>query len=140
MDADGQHDPADLPQLVDPIVSGTADYVQGSRYLGTYDDAGSIRDVGIRVFNHVIRAMTGEKITDCTNGYRAIKADKLALLRLEEDRFPTSEIIIEASRRGLRMQEVAVHVHSRSHGTSKKPGRLGYPIGYLRTALRTWLR
>jgi len=140
MDADGQHQTDDLVSLVKPIVAGEADYVQGSRFLGQYDDAGGVREVGIRFFNRVINILGGIHITDCTNGYRAIRAERLALLRLEEDRFSAPEILMEAAANGLRILEVPVHIRSRAFGESKKPRGIGYPIGFLRTIVAVWLR
>jgi glycosyltransferase involved in cell wall biosynthesis len=140
MDADGQHRPEDLPQLLAPIVADDADYVQGSRYLGSYDDAGGARDLGIRGFTRLINVTSGAGITDCTNGFRAIRGDALARLQLEEPRFSAAELIMESARQGLRMQEVSVHIQSRSHGESKKPRRLRYPLGYLGVIVRTWRR
>lgn len=140
MDADGQHRPEDLPRLLEPVLTGQADYVQGSRYLGEYDDSGGARDAGIRFFTTVINATSGAGITDCTNGFRAIRGEDLARLRLEEPRFSAAELIMESARQGLRIQEVPVHIQTRSHGESKKPRRLGYPIGYLATIVRTWRR
>jgi glycosyltransferase involved in cell wall biosynthesis len=140
MDADGQHRADELHRLVEPILAGEADYVQGSRYMGTYDDAGGIRDAGIRLFTAIVNGLTGAGITDCTNGFRALRADDLARLRLEEPQFSAAEMIVESATHGLRILEVPVHVQSRSHGASKKPRRLGYPIGYLSTVVRTWRR
>ncbi|MGC4112034.1 MAG: glycosyltransferase family 2 protein [Nocardioides sp.] len=140
MDADGQHDPAELPSLVGPVVSGEADYVQGSRFLGRYDDAGGARDLGIRGFTLLIRLLTWTRITDCTNGYRAIDAAGLARMRLVEDRFSAAEILIQAAGQGLRVKEVPVHIRSREIGTSKKPRGLGYALGYCGTIFRSWAR
>ena len=47
---------------------------------------------------------------------------------------------MESARCGLRIREVSVHIQSRSHGESKKPRRLGYPLGYLGAIIRTWRR
>lgn len=140
MDADGQHDPAELERLVGPIVRDEADYVQGSRFLGQYDDAGSVRHAGIRVLTMVVNTLARLSITDCTNGYRAIAGSALAALRLEEDKFSAAEILIEVGARKLRLQEVPVHVRHRSHGESKKPARMAYPLGYLHVAIRAWAR
>ena len=140
MDADGQHRPDQLKLLMAPLISGEADYVQGSRFLGDYDDSGGIRDYGIRFFTKVINVLGNTNITDCTNGFRAIRAEKLALLDLREDRFNGPEIIMESAMKGLRMVEVPVHIRSRTHGESKKPPRLGYPLGFLATILKVWLR
>ncbi|HEY2879841.1 glycosyltransferase family 2 protein [Nocardioides sp.] len=140
MDADGQHDPSELPALVGPIVAGDADYVQGSRFLGTYDDAGGARDLGIRGFTQLIRLLTGTEITDCTNGFRAIDGAALRRMRLVEDRFSASEILIQAAGLGLRIREVPVHIRSREVGTSKKPRGLRYASGFLGAIIRSWAR
>ena len=140
MDADGQHDAADLAALVGPVVEGSADYVQGSRFLGRYDDAGSARDVGIRGFTALINALSGTSVTDCTNGYRAVRASGLARTRLVEGRFSAAEIIIEAAACRLRILEVPVHIRRRAVGESRKPRGLGYPVGFLGAILRSWAR
>jgi glycosyltransferase involved in cell wall biosynthesis len=140
MDADGQHDPAELPGLVGPVVAGEVDYVQGSRFLGTYDDAGGARDLGIRGFTRLIRLLTGTSITDCTNGYRALNSAGLSRLQLVEDRFSASEILIQAAGHGLRIREVPVHIRSREVGSSKKPRGLRYATGFLGAIVRSWAR
>src|SRR5262249_26549599 len=104
MDADGQHRPDEMEKLVKPIVADEADFVQGSRFLGRYDDAGGRREIGIRWFTRVVNLLSGAGITDCTNGYRAIRSDRLATLRLQEDRFSAPELIMEAARHGLRIK------------------------------------
>jgi glycosyltransferase involved in cell wall biosynthesis len=140
MDADGQHNPAEIESLVRPVVDDLADYVQGSRFLGQYDDAGGARHAGIKGFTTLINLVSGAGITDCTNGFRAVRASSLATMRLVEDRFSASEIIIQASARGLRMREVPVHIRSRAAGESRKPRGLGYPLGYGATIGRSAVR
>jgi glycosyltransferase involved in cell wall biosynthesis len=140
MDADGQHDPAELPALVEPVVAGEADYVQGSRFLGRYDDAGGARDLGIRGFTRLIRALTRAEITDCTNGFRAIDGAAIGRLQLVEDRFSAPEFLIQAAGRRLRIREVPVHIRSRELGASKKPRGLRYAIGFLGAIVRSWAR
>ena len=140
MDADGQHDPSGLTVLVSPVVAGEADYVQGSRFLGEYDDATGARHAGIKFFTALINGVAGTTITDCTNGFRAIAAPGLTRMRLVEDRFSASEIIIEAAARNLRMLEVPVHIRSRESGESKKPRGVRYPLGYLGVILRASVR
>ena len=140
MDADGQHDPDDLPSLVGPVVRDEADYVQGSRFLGEYDDAHSARHVGIKIFTWLLNVVARLRITDCTNGFRAVKAAELHRLTLVEDRFSASEILIQAAVHGLRVREVPVHIRAREVGESRKPKGLAYPLGYLRVVGRSWLR
>jgi hypothetical protein len=140
MDADGQHRPEDLERLVGPVIRGEADYVMGSRFLGEYEDRGSLRHVGIVLFTGLVNLLSGVRLTDCTNGFRAIRATELAKLELQEDRFSAPELIMEAARKGLRIQEVHVVVKRRAAGASRKPPRLRYPLGFLRTIVQTWLR
>ena len=105
MDAECQHHADQLELLISPIVAGEADHVQGSRLLSEYADSGSIRSLGIRIFTRLINPLSRTRITDCANGFRAIRADKLALLDLREDRCNGPEIIMEAAMGGLRMME-----------------------------------
>jgi glycosyltransferase involved in cell wall biosynthesis len=140
MDADGQHDPSELPHLLSPVMCGEADYVQGSRFLGEYHDARGARHAGIVGFTWLINAMAGTDISDCTNGFRAISGDALRQMRLVEDRFSAAEIIMEASAIGLRIHEVPVSIRSRSAGESRKPGGVRYPLGFLGVVLRSWAR
>ena len=140
MDADGQHDPSAIAGLVEPVLADEVDYVQGSRFLGRYDDAGGMRHAGIKGFTRLINVLASTQVTDCTNGYRAIRGSGLARMRLVEDRFSASEIIIEAAASGLRMREVPVHIRSRDVGESRKPRGLAYPSGYLAAILRSWAR
>jgi hypothetical protein len=140
MDADGQHRPEDLEQLVLPVIQGEADYVTGSRFLGDYEDQGGWRHLGIILFTWLINLLGGVKITDCTNGFRAISASALSKLQLKEDRFSAPELIMETAKKGLRIREVPVTIASRAAGESKKPRRLGYPFGFLRTIVQVWFR
>jgi len=140
MDADGQHRVEDMEKLLLPVVSDQADYVMGSRFLGEYEDKGGFRHMGIVLFTHLINLLGRVHITDCTNGYRAIRADGLSRLQLREDRFNAPELIMEAAKKGLRIEEVAVTIARRASGESKKPPRLAYPLGFLRTIVQTWLR
>lgn len=140
MDADGQHKVEDIPRLVKPIIDNEADYVMGSRFLGEYEDSGGWRHKGIIFFTYLINLLSRLHITDCTNGFRAIRGRSLAQLELREDKFNAPELIMEAARKGLRIKEVPVIIKSRTAGTSKKPPRLGYPLGFLRTIVQTWLR
>ena len=140
MDADGQHDPDQLSALVAPIVSGNADYVQGSRFLGAYDDAGGARHAGIVGLTRLVNVIAGTEITDCANGFRAIRGSALAQMRLVEGRFSASEILVQARASELRMLEIPAHVRSRTTGDSRKPGGLRYPLGYLRVLLVSWAR
>ena len=140
MDADGQHRPEELEKIVYPIISDEADYVMGSRFLGEYEESGGARHFGIVFFSALISLLTGVKITDCTNGFRAIRTSGLAQMKLYESRFSAPELIITAANRGLRIKEVPVTILSRYEGESKKPRRWRYPLGFLIAIFKAWLR
>ena len=140
MDADGQHQPEEIERLIAPIVEGTADLVVGSRFLGHYEERGSIRHAGVVLFSWLVSSLVGTKVTDCTNGFRALRVDDLQKLNLQEEQFHTTELILEAAKKKLRYKEVPVSVFKRAIGESKKPKRLRYPLGVLRVIIQTWLR
>lgn len=140
VDADGQHPVDRLADLVAPIVDDEADYVVGSRYLGTDGtDNGLGRRAGIRVFTALINLITGRSITDCTSGFRAIRGDRLDEFTLTEERFSAPELLIEAHKNGLRIVEIPVTIGQRAGGETKKPG-LRYAFGLARTIVATWIR
>lgn len=140
LDADGQHDPAELPLLVEPILRGEADMVQGSRVLGTFEKESRVRHLGVLVLSWLATVMTGTRITDVSNGYRAIRAETLQKLILRQDQFWTSEVIIEALRHRATIKEVPITVRARASGETKKPRPFKYGWNFLKVMVKTWLR
>lgn len=140
MDADGQHRAAELPRLVEPIVRGEAEVVNGSRVLGAADPSHTARRLGITLFAWLLSVLTTRRVTDPACGYRAVRTEALRGLEFHQDQFHNSEFILEASKRKLRMQEVPVTVASRLSGTSKKPPHFRYGLGFANALLRAWLR
>lgn len=139
LDADGQYDPLELPQLIQPIVDGEADVVHGSRMLGQYHKPLFGRSQGIRVFARLTSIMARSRITDPASGFRAFSADSLLRLRFRERQFHASEVTVAAAKQGLRVKEVPCTFRERSHGETKKPGLFKYGLGYARSLVRTWL-
>ena len=140
MDGDGQHPAAELRRLVAPIINNEADYVMGSRHKGSdYSGNSAVRRVGIRTFTWLINRLTRSSITDCTNGFRAIRGSELSKLTLSEERFSAPELIIEARKNKLRLKEIPITIEERDAGETKKP-QLGYAFGLARTILMTWIR
>jgi hypothetical protein len=140
LDADGQYKPDEIERLVKPIIEDKADFVLGSRFMGYYEEAGSVRHVGVVFFSKLISLLTGVKVSDCTNGFRAIRVSELHKLNLREDRFNANEIILEALKNRLRFEQVPVTMLSRAAGETKKPPKLAYPLGVFRVIIQTWLR
>ena len=140
MDADGQHDPAQLPVLVAPILEDRADFVVGSRRLGDYEADSAARNAGIAVYTRLLNALGGTDVSDVANGYRAIRSSMLPALAFTEDQFHNPELLLGAARAGFRVAEVPVKIRRRSAGSSKKGGSLRFGLGFLRVMLKTWLR
>ncbi|SEP93497.1 glycosyltransferase family 2 protein [Natrinema salaciae] len=140
MDGDGQHPAAELERLVSPVIDNEADYVMGSRYKGEdHSNNGLVRENGIVAFTRLINLLTDSDITDCTNGFRAIRASRLEEMQLTEERFSAPELIIEAKKNGLRIREIPIKIEERQAGETKKP-QLKYAIGLTRAVLTTWIR
>lgn len=140
LDADGQHLPAEMPDLVKPVLEGQVDVAHGSRVLGHADKNHFARELGIVFFNRMVSLITRTHVTDCSNGYRAVRTSVLPQLVLKQEQFHTSEFMIEAIKRGIPAREVPVTVEQRLHGSSKKPAVLRYGVGFANAIMRTWLR
>jgi hypothetical protein len=140
LDADGQHDPKEMEHLVEPMLRGDAEMVQGSRILGTFEADSRIRSWGVVFFARVLSALSRTKITDPSTGYRAMTTDTLRRLDLRQDQFYVSEMILDAARKGFRVAEVPITIGARTFGASKKPTTLRYAWGFSRAIFKTWLR
>jgi hypothetical protein len=140
LDADGQHVPEEIPNLVKPIVEDEADFVNGSRALGQFEVESRIRMLGVFLFNWLVSLLMFTRITDCSNAFRAIRADTLRKLTLRQDQFHTSELLIEALKKGARVKEVPITILKRQSGMTKKPPSLRYGWGFAKAILSTWLR
>jgi len=140
LDADGQHRPEEMERLVKPILDGEVDMAHGSRVLGDADPNTRSRELGIIFFNRVVSLITRTKVSDCSNGYRAVRTTVLPSLVLRQEQFHTSEFMIEAIKRGIPAEEVPVTVDRRLSGHSKKPAVVRYGLGFTNAIVRTWLR
>jgi Glycosyl transferase family 2 len=140
LDADGQHLPSEMERLVKPVLDREVDVAHGSRVLGEADRNAFARELGIVFFNRLVSLITGTKVSDCSNGYRAVRATVLPQLVLRQEQFHTSEFMIEAIKRGIPAKEVPVTVAKRLHGHSKKPAVVRYGLGFANAIVRTWLR
>ncbi|MBC7811092.1 MAG: glycosyltransferase family 2 protein [Burkholderiales bacterium] len=128
-DGDGQHNPAEIPLLLDELLKGEADVVIGSRYI---EDRGyvtpKLRRFGIVILANIISKLTGENITDPTSGFRASNRRALSLCaRLYPHDYPEPEAVVMLHRAGLRIREIPVTMNPRYGGQSSiTPLRSGY--------------
>ncbi len=140
LDADGQNDPGELPELLEPVVNDEADFVVASRRLGVDETTDSLRQAGVVFFARIINTLIGENLTDTSNGFRALRIEVLDSVKLEQDQYQTAELIISAAARGWRFAERPTMWHPRSSGESKKGHNVFFALQYARVVARTWLR
>jgi len=125
IDADGSHDPRDIPRLVAPIQAGEADLVIGSRGKGGSDELHGtldqfIRYVGSQLIMLAINYRWNVRLTDSQNGFRAIRRDVGLKLGLTSNLTTIEqEMLMKALKQGYRVREVASHEYARRWGVSK---------------------
>lgn len=125
IDADGSHDPKDIPKLVEPIIKDEADHVSGSRLIGGsselhggFDEC--FRLMGSSFITACINWRFKVKLSESQNGFRAIKTDVIKQLGLEENITTIEqEMIMKTLKKGFRMAEVPSHEYERKKGYSK---------------------
>ena len=140
LDADGQWDPADIPGVLQPVVDGEADFVLGSRVLGSAETDDAVRQAGVRVFATLVRLLTGVRVTDTSSGLRAMVAELTATVRQEQPQYQSSELLLGAIFNGYRVAERPIVMHKRAAGQSKKGRNALYGARYARVILKTWWR
>lgn len=119
-DGDGQHDPAYIEKVIQPIVDGQADITIGSRFLeGEGFQSSSSRRAGIKFLSTLIRICSGAKVKDVTSGFRAVNREYIKMYA--EDYpidYPEPEAIVQAKLAGARIQEIPVVMRERENGVS----------------------
>ncbi len=125
IDADGSHEPSDIPKLLAPILRDEADLVVGSRGRGGSDEAfGTIADFVRNTGGHLILLAInyrfGVRLTDSQNGFRAIRTEVARALGLEENLTTIEqEMLIKCLKLGYRVAEVPSHEYRRRYGRSR---------------------
>jgi glycosyltransferase involved in cell wall biosynthesis len=132
LDADGSHDPEDIPLLVEPILAGAADHVVASRLRGGSSELHGgfdefLRLAGSSFITACINWRFNCRLSESQNGFRALRTSVLRELDLRE------EMTIKTLRQGWRMAEVPSHEHPRAHGAShirvwRDAPRYGYSL------------
>ena len=142
IDADGQYDPLELERLVAPIVANRADFVNGSRCLGTELTTDPVRHAGVRFFGGLMSLLLRQRITDPACGIRAMRASMTGTITLQQTQYQTSEVLIAAAMNGFRVIEVATMMRDRPAGATKtkKGPNLLYGMRFARALLSTWWR
>jgi glycosyltransferase involved in cell wall biosynthesis len=124
LDADGQHDPAEIPLLAAKALSGKADVCQGSRFLGKFVSAPAGRREGVMLINRLNSVQSGKAEVDSQCGFRAFSKSAVMKISVEQEGYAgCAEMISSAQQQGLRIAEVPVHV--KYFGTRSNPYRHG---------------
>lgn len=129
IDSDGQHNPDQIPSIIEPILKNQADIVIGSRFLvkGDSEKVPMYRTIGIKTITKLAQMVSYGDITDAQSGFRAYSKKALSLIQLTHDGMAVStEILFKAKDGGLRIKEVPVTItydveeasthHPLSHG------------------------
>lgn len=133
LDADGQHDPAYIPELLKVIIAGDVDFVIGSRFLTKPPPgkaplhryrAGAIRKLGISLFAFLITQLVGLRVTDPTSGYQALNRRVIAFFIHDyfPCDYPDADVIVMIHRAGLTFKEIPVVMHERYNRKSMHSG------------------
>ncbi|HSB60419.1 MAG TPA: glycosyltransferase family 2 protein [Vicinamibacteria bacterium] len=125
LDGDGQHEPADIPRLLEVVARGEADLAIGSRFAGMRSYVPSLpRRLGMRLFGLLASSLTGLRFSDVTSGFQALNRELLEFFvseRYPAD-FPDADVLIMLSRAGFRIREVPVTMYENRRGTSMHAG------------------
>ena len=120
LDGDGQHDPAELSKLLEPIRRGEADVVTGSRFVdGGHYRPPLARRIGIVWFAWLVSTLTRRRVTDTTSGFQALNRRAIALFAEDyPSDYPEVEASLLVARLELRQLEVQVGMRERERGRS----------------------
>jgi glycosyltransferase involved in cell wall biosynthesis len=122
-DADLEYDPADVPELIQPILDGVADVVYGSRLTGGRPQRAYLfwHRVGNQFLSLVAGVLYNTTLSDMETGYKAFRGDVLQALRLREKGFGIEpEITGRICRARLRIYELPISYYGRTYDEGKK--------------------
>ena len=128
IDADGQHPPSEVKKLLTPLITGEADFVIGSRFLGDADyEPNLLRSVSIGTICFLLKALHHVKITDCTSGCQIYTREVLEYFAKDKD-FEYSEIraIWMAHKAGFKIKEEFINMAPRVHGVSSFSAKVAF--------------
>ncbi len=120
LDADLEYYPEDIPALVEPVFSGRADYVLGSRFIGS-GNVGNMklyRSLGNRTFTGLLSLLCRRRITDGQTGMRAFSRAAAEKAEIIHDYNYAQVLTLDLLQKGFRMEEVPVRYRVREHGNS----------------------
>jgi glycosyltransferase involved in cell wall biosynthesis len=125
MDGDGQNDPRQIPLLAKQVLDGSADVVNGSRFLKE-NPIPNHRRLGDGALNGLTNAVTHDSLTDTQSGFRAYSRTAIEWIEVKEHAIGVdSQILIDASQKGLRVTEVPIDVSYADDSSTYHPAKHG---------------
>ncbi len=118
LDADLEYAPEDIPKLLEPVLSGRADYVLGSRFLGGVRGMRLYRRFGNFAFTALLVLLTGTRMTDGQTGMRAFSLEAAERAEIVHDYNYAQVLTLDLLRKGFRLEEVPIRYRVRQHGES----------------------
>jgi len=118
LDADLEYSPEDIPKLLEPVLSGRAGYVLGSRFRGGVRGMRLYRRVGNYAFTALLVVLTGARITDGQTGMRAFSREAADRAEIVHDYNYAQVLTLDLLRKGFSLEEVPIRYKVREHGES----------------------
>ena len=137
LDGDGQHNPDQIPLLIDAITAHNVDVAIGSRFLDDTTQASGYRKTGIKIITSASNYGTNFKISDSQSGFRAYSKDAIdAIHPTEQGMSVSTEILLKISNKGLSVAEVPITISyqgdtSEQHSVTHGVGVLANTIKYV---------
>jgi glycosyltransferase involved in cell wall biosynthesis len=123
LDADGQHDPKDIPRLIEPILRGEAAIVIGSRFIDKLKEKiPAYRKFGIRMITKLMKVLTYNNLTDAQSGFRAYNRKAIEKIQPSESGMGASiEILFKAKEHNLKVVEVPIEIRYGENSPTQNP-------------------
>jgi glycosyltransferase involved in cell wall biosynthesis len=138
LDSDGQHNPDQIPRLIEPILTQGFDIVIGSRFLNKNDKerVPRYRSFGIKTITKLTQSASYSGLTDSQSGFRAYNKNALSKINLFEDGMAVStEILLRAREKNLIAKEVPITIDYQTNDTSTQ-NPISHGIGVLYSVMQ----
>lgn len=139
LDADGQHDPREIPSLVEPILKSQADVVIGSRFVEGGNGASGYRKAGIESVNRMASGVAGVDVSDTQSGFRAYSGraiSSIAPMMLEQGMGASLSILMKAKKEGFKIVEVPSLIEYNTGGKTSKKNPISHGAGLVMSMIR----